>query len=309
MGAETSKQSIQPTWRPLGLPAHQMHPQANVTLHVYDLDASSELQFLNGFLRPLGTGAFHTGIEVFDKEWSYRGGNREGTGVFSCVPSCCSGLRPRESVHLGKTSLASGEVHRLIKHLEIEWPSRAYDITRRNCTHFSDELCKYLGVGPIPDWAKSLAGAGSRLVEMGGLIAGVAGNIASAFTPSDEPIRINRTSSVSYLPPPDIRRSQTVDATMRAPAGDLRRSATAHPGVLRSPAPPGRPHSPPPRMLDPSGQAVGGRIVMLGPHSLPGPGPQSLPGPRPLSLPCPGPQSLPGPLPTTRTRTTWFPLA
>lgn len=297
MGSEASKQPLQPTWRALGPPPHQMlPPQANVTLHVYDLDSSSELQMLNGILRPLGTGVFHTGIEIFDKEWSFRGGNREGTGIFNCVPSCCSGLRPRESVLLGNTHLASGEVHRLIKSMEHNWPSRSYDITRRNCTHFSDELCKYLGVSPIPDWVKSLAGAGSRLVEMGALISGVAGSIASAFTPQDESVQINRTGSISFLPPPDLKRATTGDFSMRTSRnsvvqGDLRRTASAHPGALRAPAPVGRAVSPVPRMLDPSGKDVGGMIVMRGPPPLP-----------PGAAPLPPPQTL-------RTQTTWFPFS
>merc|ERR1719471_570998 len=45
----------------------------------------------------------------------------------------------------------------------MEWMSEDYDILRRNCCHFSAELCKELGVGPLPSWLTSLAGAGAVL--------------------------------------------------------------------------------------------------------------------------------------------------
>lgn len=148
-----------------------------VTLHVYDLDGSSELSMLNGLLRPLGTGVFHVGIEVFNKEWSFRGSHRDGTGIFSCMPGCCASLRPRESVKLGLTMLTNEEVTSILKILEADWPGRGYDILRRNCGHFTDELCRYLGVGPIPAWAKNMASAGANLMEVGGWASG----LASAF--------------------------------------------------------------------------------------------------------------------------------
>lgn len=41
------------------------------------------------------------------------------------------------------------------------WQGTGYDVLTRNCCHFSDELSRQLGVGPLPLWTMSLAGAGA----------------------------------------------------------------------------------------------------------------------------------------------------
>ena len=52
-----------------------------VLLHVYDLTAS-DLLGTNSLLRELGTGLFHTTLEVHGLEWSF-GHCEHGTGIFS----------------------------------------------------------------------------------------------------------------------------------------------------------------------------------------------------------------------------------
>merc|ERR1712146_682851 len=41
-----------------------------------------------------------------------------------------------------------------------------YHLLQRNCCDFSNELCKRLGVGRVPGWVKSAAGAGARLDDV-----------------------------------------------------------------------------------------------------------------------------------------------
>merc|ERR1719229_582486 len=53
-------------------------------------------------LRPFGTGVFHCGVEVFGKEWSFRG-TEVGTGVFWCLPQNCSAHTYVETVYMGYT--------------------------------------------------------------------------------------------------------------------------------------------------------------------------------------------------------------
>jgi len=62
-----------------------------------------------------------------------------------------------------KTHMSQKDVDALIKKLMREWPGARYDILQRNCCHFSNELCKRLGVGSLPDWVTSLAGIGADL--------------------------------------------------------------------------------------------------------------------------------------------------
>ena len=55
-----------------------------VTLHVYDLG--------RGQLKAIGThwaGAFHSAVEVNDREWSF-GATDKGSGVFSNAPRGCT---------------------------------------------------------------------------------------------------------------------------------------------------------------------------------------------------------------------------
>ena len=64
-----------PTTPHMGLP---------VTLHVYDLG--------RGQLKAVGThwaGAFHSAVEVNDREWSF-GATDQGSGVFSNAPRGCT---------------------------------------------------------------------------------------------------------------------------------------------------------------------------------------------------------------------------
>merc|ERR1712232_579380 len=64
---------------------------------------------------------------------------------------------------MGDTKLSVAEVDTLITKLSGEWPGDSYDLLRRNCCTFSDELCQQLGVGAIPRWVQNLAGAGATL--------------------------------------------------------------------------------------------------------------------------------------------------
>mmetsp|Transcript_163040 Transcript_163040/g.522819 ORF Transcript_163040/g.522819 Transcript_163040/m.522819 type:complete len:213 (-) Transcript_163040:270-908(-) len=140
-----------------------------VTLHIYDVGTSGSISTLNWMLSPLGTGAFHCGVEVYDWEWSYSdiAGSTpkmvDITGVFCCRPRTCEGHSYYQSVEMGYTAASEIEVLKLICLLEKSWPVVDYDILSHNCCQFSDELCQRLGVGRVPDWVLSLAGIGAAL--------------------------------------------------------------------------------------------------------------------------------------------------
>jgi len=160
MGAEASSAQMQPPTTP-----QAAAPKAYVTLHLYDFLTSGEGQALNGVLRQLGTGAFHCGVEVYGKEWSFRGRSSPGgSGVFWIHPKSAS-KSYRESVQMGKTSMSEEDVQRLLRMLMKQWPSNNYDILKRNCCHFSDQFCQRLGVGNIPTWITNLANTGKSIEE------------------------------------------------------------------------------------------------------------------------------------------------
>mmetsp|Transcript_81532 Transcript_81532/g.251671 ORF Transcript_81532/g.251671 Transcript_81532/m.251671 type:complete len:234 (-) Transcript_81532:53-754(-) len=127
-----------------------------VSLHVYNCGKLSGLMAANSFLRVLGTGAFHCGVEVHGAEWSY-----ESSGICCCWPRHSSKHIFFESVPMGEVSLTELEVYDIIRSLKEEWGDSCYDILEHNCCHFCDALCRRLGVGGVPSWVTNLAQAGS----------------------------------------------------------------------------------------------------------------------------------------------------
>lgn len=165
MGATSS------VWQP-EQPQSRRWVSTEVKLVVYDLDGSAEIFVLNQLLRPLGTGIFHCGVQVLGQEWSFRGGRREGSGVFSCVPGTCAGLVPRETVKLGAVMLPEGKVASILEQMKHQWPSRGYDMLRRNCSHFCDDFCQRLGVGTLPQWVKNMASTGAGIASLSSQVSG-----------------------------------------------------------------------------------------------------------------------------------------
>mmetsp|Transcript_3696 Transcript_3696/g.11634 ORF Transcript_3696/g.11634 Transcript_3696/m.11634 type:complete len:231 (-) Transcript_3696:147-839(-) len=139
---------------------------APVTLQIYDAGGTEVVKNVNTLLRAVGTGAFHTGVEVYGKEWSFGFTNDGSSGIFSCPPRCCRTHAYREAVPMGETLMSQGEVEELLIQLAMDWRGGHYDVLRRNCTHFSEEFCGKLGVGPVPAWVSNIALAG-RTVDIG----------------------------------------------------------------------------------------------------------------------------------------------
>jgi len=142
---------------------------SKVLLHVYDVGqldklGRQEVKALNKVLRPLGSGAFHCGIEVYGREWSFKA-MHFGTGAYSSQPRSCGCHSFNDSLFMGTTSLSKTDVRTLMKVLEVEWPGRSYDSLRRNCCHFCNRLSECLGTGPIPAWITHLASAGAAIVD------------------------------------------------------------------------------------------------------------------------------------------------
>eukprot|EP00434_Breviolum_minutum_P041314 symbB.v1.2.036752.t1/scaffold5259.1/size29278/3 len=135
---------------------------ASVTLHVYSVSGSQTVCKVNRFLSQLRTGAFHTAVEVHGKEWSY-GYSAKGTGVFCCPPKECEAHIYLYSLPMGQTQLSERTVLALIGRLAKEWQGDDYDILRCNCCHFSNELLRRLGLGPLPQQFMSLASTGAAL--------------------------------------------------------------------------------------------------------------------------------------------------
>lgn len=135
-----------------------------VWLHIYDV-AGASVKWVNNVMRPVGTGAFHAGVEIFGWEWSFGFAYDNKTGVYSCRPRSNTQHRYRESINMGLTPLTEKECKEFIEKLKKEWLGSTYDVLVHNCCHFSDVMCKGLKVGGIPGWVLNLAGAGASVVN------------------------------------------------------------------------------------------------------------------------------------------------
>jgi len=152
-----------------------------VYLSVYDLN-EDWLQANNLFRNVLHIGgAFHTGVEVYGREWSY---GQEG--VSSIQPRRHEVHIFRQSVYMGMTTKTPAEVIELLQ-IEVmpRWTGSDYDILRRNCCSFADFLCGRLVRKHIPGWVNrfpKVASAASRglgkVMDFGGSVSNAASNDA-----------------------------------------------------------------------------------------------------------------------------------
>merc|ERR1712232_1135975 len=108
-------------------------------------------------------GVFHAGVEVNGKEWYYGLCMGTGTGVRCVEPTKDPEHHFRQTVTLPSTALSETSVDALIGTIKAEYPGASYDLLRRNCCHFADDLCQRLGVGAIPGWVYRLARIGARV--------------------------------------------------------------------------------------------------------------------------------------------------
>jgi len=128
-----------------------------VFLNVYDLHHS------NNYAYYFGVGLFHSGVEIGSKEYSFGGHEYSYTGVFDIQPRTAYGVKFRESICLGETSLTPHELQRVIDDLSDEFPGNCYHPLTRNCNTFSNELCEKVLKTGIPSYVNRLANMGSAL--------------------------------------------------------------------------------------------------------------------------------------------------
>lgn len=126
-----------------------------VLINVYDLMPH------NDYLHFAGLGAYHSGLEVHSREYSFGGHEFSSSGVFICDAKNAPGARFRESIEIGETELSSAEVQAIVDSLAVEFPGNSYNLLTRNCNVFTSELCKRLLNRPAPAWVNRLAFLGS----------------------------------------------------------------------------------------------------------------------------------------------------
>lgn len=142
-----------------------------VILNIYDVTTVQTISAVNGALRLVGSGAYHGGVEIYGREWSFGGFPpdydipSDQTGVFDCVPRACEMHHFHEMVFMGRTQMSKNQVDALLEKLMRKWRGIDYDLLTHNCCNFSDAFCRELGVGPIPEWVLSAARTGAHLLD------------------------------------------------------------------------------------------------------------------------------------------------
>eukprot|EP01080_Neovahlkampfia_damariscottae_P004973 gene4973-8567_t len=123
-----------------------------VYLNVYDLADS------NSYTHSIGIGAYHSGVEIRNTEYTF-----SQSGIFHHKPKQVDNAKFRESIHMGETNIKTiQELNQIIQELSKDFPSKTYNVTTKNCNHFSNEFCKRLLNGKtIPNWVNRAASIGS----------------------------------------------------------------------------------------------------------------------------------------------------
>jgi hypothetical protein len=125
-----------------------------ITVNIYDLTES------NRFLSFMGVGAYHSGVEIEGKEWTF-----SPAGVFFTAPRAEQLGKFKSSVDMGCHVASAQDFQQAIAELRREFPEGSYDLVKKNCNNFSDAMCKKLLRKGIPAWVNRAAMFGSTILK------------------------------------------------------------------------------------------------------------------------------------------------
>ncbi|XP_063906251.1 deubiquitinase DESI2-like [Zophobas morio] len=140
-------------------------PQEPVFLNVYDMYK------LNEYTSNIGFGVFHSGVEVYGREYGYGGHHHNYSGVFDMEPrneqilgdffNMRGHLQFRQTIHIGYTNFTLEEVEMIKNRLGRKFRGNKYNLISNNCNHFSGAFTKILCKKNIPGWVNRLANVSS----------------------------------------------------------------------------------------------------------------------------------------------------
>lgn len=146
-----------------------MPPAGDVVfLNVYDVLTPSDpttIPRVNDVLMRCGLGIFHTGVEVWGREFAYGGHATADSGIFEVSPRQCPSVRYRTTLCLGRTGVCERQVEHIVNVLGMtDYIGLHYSLISRNCNTFSAHLAALLGVDDrFPSWVNRLAGLALNL--------------------------------------------------------------------------------------------------------------------------------------------------
>ena len=128
----------------------RLQSKSDVILNVYDTS------FHNQWTYYFGWGRFHTGIEIYGKEYIYR----VPDGITS-IKSKSGGIKGkvalRTSIKIGETTKNRQDVQDVLDGLDNEFTPETYDPVSQNSNHFTDRVAGVLCHKTIPQWINLVA--------------------------------------------------------------------------------------------------------------------------------------------------------
>lgn len=126
-----------------------------VILNIYDMF------WTNDYTSNVGLGVYHSGLEVYGREYAYGGHPFPFSGIFDIAPKEALELgdqfRFKQSLHIGNTDFTEQDLEKILEELGKEYRGDRYHLMSRNCNHFTGALSQILTGRPVPAWVNRLA--------------------------------------------------------------------------------------------------------------------------------------------------------
>lgn len=163
-----------------------------VFLNVYDLD-----QKVNNYSSKLGLGLYHSGVQIGSTEYTFGGHEGSWTGVMEVEPKV-NHPGYRETIEMGETKLTYKEIKSVVDKLKDEFIGNTYNLTNRNCNHFSNRLVNELLGKNIPGYVNRAAGFGGMFSSVLDFFKMKPASLSSASNPNASSSSSSSSSGNGY---------------------------------------------------------------------------------------------------------------